>query len=237
VVAEEFPPTAPARRRWKRAYTAGIVVTLVILALAEAAIIARLVTLPTIVSVAAPVLPVSPQPPALDTRVETDAVIPAVDTVTKPAPDRDAGLIALAAARQQSGGIRWSSAIELNVFEGDRVLGSTADGPIVATAGTHELDLVNTALGYRTRQTVTIRPGVITPLTLTPPMGRININAQPWAQVLIDDSPIGETPLANISVPLGQHQVTFRHPEMGERRETVTVRADTITRVTTSFER
>jgi hypothetical protein len=157
--------------------------------------------------------------------------------VTKPAPDRDAGLIALAAARQQSGGIRWSSAIELNVFEGDRVLGSTADGPIVATAGTHELDLVNTALGYRTRQTVTIRPGVITPLTLTPPMGRININAQPWAQVLIDDSPIGETPLANISVPLGQHQVTFRHPEMGERRETVTVRADTITRVTTSFER
>ena len=74
-------------------------------------------------------------------------------------------------------------------------------------------------------------------MTLTPPMGRININAQPWAQVLIDDSPIGETPLANISVPLGQHQVTFRHPEMGERRETVTVRADTITRVTTSFER
>jgi hypothetical protein len=29
--------------------------------------------------------------------------------------------------------------------------------------------------------------------------------------------------------------VTFRHPQLGERRETVTVRADTPTRVSTSF--
>ena len=63
------------------------------------------------------------------------------------------------------------------VLEGDRVLGSTADGPIVTTAGTHQLDLVNSALGYRVRQTVTIRAGVLSPLTITPPMGRISINA------------------------------------------------------------
>ena len=85
--------------------------------------------------------------------------------------------------------MRISSPIELKVLEGERVLGSTADGPIVTTAGTHQLDFLNTALGYRVRQAVTIRAGTLTPLTITPPMGRISINADPWAQVLIDDKP------------------------------------------------
>jgi len=142
-----------------------------------------------------------------------------------------------AAAHQRSGGVRFSSPIELKVLEGDRVLGSTADGPIVTTAGIHQLDLMNTALGYRIHQTVTIRAGALTPLTITPPMGRISINAEPWAQVTIDDRAVGDTPLANISVSLGEHQVIFRHPQLGERRETVIVRADTPARISTSFQR
>lgn len=145
--------------------------------------------------------------------------------------------IAEAAARQRSGGVRISSPIELKVLEGDRVLGSTADGPIVTTAGTHQLDLINTALGYRMHQTVTVRVGVLTPLTITPPMGRISLNAQPWAQVLIDDKPVGETPLANVPVNVGDHQVVFRNPEFGEHRETVTVRADVPARISTTFQR
>jgi hypothetical protein len=165
---------------------------------------------------------------------------PAIATTLTPGavPATDARAIAAieeAGTRQRSGGVRVSSPIELKVLEGERVLGSTADGPIVTTAGTHQLDLLNTALGYRVRQTVTIRAGVLTPLTITPPMGRLSINADPWAQVLIDDRPIGDTPVANVSVSLGEHQVTFRHPQLGERRETVTVRADVATRISTSF--
>jgi len=168
------------------------------------------------------------------------AVAPAVESTVTAAPVAAADARALAAieqagARQRSGGVRVTSPIELKVLEGDRVLGSTADGPIVTSEGTHQLDLLNTALGYRVRQTVTIRAGVLTPLTITPPMGRLSINADPWAQVLIDDRPIGDTPVANVSVSLGEHQVTFRHPQLGERRETVVVRADVPTRVSTSF--
>ncbi len=96
---------------------------------------------------------------------------------------------------------------------------------------------MNTALGYRSRQTVTIRAGVISRLTVAPPMGRISINAQPWAQVLIDDSAVGDTPLANVAVAVGDHVVTFRHPQLGERRERVTVRADAPARISTSFQR
>jgi hypothetical protein len=142
-----------------------------------------------------------------------------------------------AAAQQRSGGVRISSPIELKVLEGDRVLGSTADGPIVTTAGVHQLDLMNTTLGYRTHQTVTIRAGSMAALAITPPMGRISVNAEPWAQVSIDDKAIGDTPLANVSVSLGDHQVVFRHPQFGERRETVTVRADAPARISTSFQR
>jgi len=169
------------------------------------------------------------------------AVAPAVQSAGAATPlptAEDARALAAiedAGARQRSGGVTVSSPIELKVLEGDRVLGSTADGPIVTSAGTHQLDLLNTALGYRVRQTVTIRAGVLTPLTITPPMGRLSINADPWAQVLIDDRPIGDTPVANVSVSLGEHQVTFRHPQLGERRETVIVRADVPTRVSTSF--
>jgi len=159
----------------------------------------------------------------------TAAAVPAAGDARALAAIEEAG------TRQRSGGVRVSSPIELKVLEGEQVLGSTADGPIVTTAGTHQLDLLNVALGYRVRQTVTIRAGVLTPLTITPPMGRLSINADPWAQVLIDDRPIGDTPVANVSVSLGEHQVTFRHPQLGERRETVTVRADTPTRVSTSF--
>ena len=227
----------PPRRRWRKGFTIAIGATLAAVALGEGAIIARLGTQPTVVSVAAPVFTPRPQQPVAAAPTETPAVVPAIDTGKAVVKDANDEAIAQAAARQRSGGVKLSSPIDLNVLEGDRVLGSTADGPIVATAGTHQLELVNAALGYRSRQTVTIKAGVITPVTVPTPMGRINVNAQPWAQVLIDDSPIGDTPLANVAVPLGQHQITFRHPQLGERRETVTVRADTIARISTSFDR
>jgi hypothetical protein len=146
-------------------------------------------------------------------------------------------LIEAAASRQRSGGVRFVTPVELKVLQGESVLGSTADGPIVAPAGTHQLDLINPALGVRVRRDVTFRSGEITTLNITIPPGRISVNARPWAEVLIDNRPVGETPLANILVPIGDHEVVFRHPELGERRQIVTVRTDVATRVSTSFDR
>jgi hypothetical protein len=229
------PPQAARPRRWRRALTIGVSVTLGAIAVGEGLVIATLRTQPAVVSIASPAAPVASPPPGALTEVPDRR--PANVLAVAPAVDDMVDVVAQAAARQRSGGVRLAAPIELTVFEGDRLLGTTADGPIVTTAGAHQLDLVNTGLGYRSRQAVTIRAGVITPLTLPTPMGRININAQPWAQVLIDDSPLGETPLANVSVPLGTHQITFRHPQLGERRETVIVRADTIARVSTAFDR
>lgn len=165
------------------------------------------------------------------------AVVDPAAVAAKAQSDRTSAALDLAAARQRTGGLQIKAPINLTVLEGDRILGSTADGPIVASAGSHQLDLVNAALGFRVRQNITIKAGVIAPWTIIVPMGRLSVNAQPWAQVLIDDNPVGETPLANVQVPIGDHQIIFRHPQMGERRERVTVRADVPARVSTTFQR
>jgi hypothetical protein len=142
-----------------------------------------------------------------------------------------------AAARERRGGLRVSSPIELQVLEGDHVLGSSTDGPVVAPAGKHELDFVNTELGYQSHQVVEFKAGQIVPMKISPPAGRVSINAVPWALVLIDGNSVGETPLGNVALPVGEHQITFRHPQLGERTQKVIVKANAATRVSAVFTR
>ena len=170
-------------------------------------------------------------------RLQASAPPAASTTGASEAEERAATALAAAAARQRSGGLRLIAPFDVQVLEGEKVLGSSADGPVVTTAGTHQLDLVNNAVGYRARQTVEIKAGQIVSLNVKAPDGRISINAQPWAQVSIDGKSVGETPLANLSVPLGEHEIVFRHPQLGERRETVVVKAGAPARVSATMGR
>jgi PEGA domain len=138
---------------------------------------------------------------------------------------------------QRTGGMRLSSPFEVEVFEGNKRLGSSATGIISAAAGRRELELVNTRLGYRARKVVDVKGGEVVQVSVVPPNGRLSINALPWAEVWIDGKPVGETPLANLSVPLGEHEIVFRHPQLGERRQTALVRQDVVTRVSANLQR
>ena len=84
---------------------------------------------------------------------------------------------------------------------------------------------------------MTFRAGEITTLAITVPPGRISLNAAPWAEVWIDNRLMGETPLANLEIPIGEHEVVFRNPDLGERRQNVIVRADAIARASATFDR
>jgi len=130
-----------------------------------------------------------------------------------------------------------SSSIELHVLDGERLLGSSKDGPIIARAGRHEFEFVNSVIGYRVRREVDVKPGQITALSVTVPNGTLNINAIPWAAVWIDGTFHGETPLGNLSIVPGEHEIVFRHPQLGERRERVVVRPDTPGRVAVNLQR
>ena len=163
------------------------------------------------------------------------AVVQAAAVSERPADSSAAA--AIASAHDRRGGLRIASPIEIQVLEGERVLGSTADGPIVTTAGRHELDFINSALGYRSRRVVDIRAGQIVRMSVVPPDGRVSINAVPWAQVWINGSLVGDTPLANLPLAAGEHQITFRHPQLGEQTQKVAVRSAALTRVSATFAR
>jgi hypothetical protein len=213
---------------------------LAVIALAEGGVITALLMRQPAQTVRIPAAaPASPIPAAETAAAPPETLAATVVPVAQTAPPSPpaADPIRAAANNQRSGGVRIVAPIELKVLQGERVLGSSADGPIVAAAGTHQLDLINTALGFSMRRAVTFRAGQIVNLDVPVPQGRVSINAQPWAEVAIDNRPVGETPLANLSVALGEHEVVFRHPELGERRQRITVRADAPTRVSASFER
>ena len=144
---------------------------------------------------------------------------------------------AVAPTPQRTGGIRLVVPFDVEVFEGSRRLGSTATGIISAPAGRHELELVNGRLGYRARQVVNVTAGQVASVIVSPPNGRLSINALPWAEVFIGGKSVGETPLANLTLPLGEHEIIFRHPQLGERRETAVVRQGSVTRVSANLQR
>ena len=150
---------------------------------------------------------------------------------------RPAGSTRVPAAPPRSGGFRVSSPVEVHVLDGERVLGSSEDGPIIAPAGRHEFEFVNSLIGYRVRRVVDIKPGEITALPVTVPNGTLNINALPWAEVSIDGKAVGETPLGNLSVVPGEHEIVFRHPRLGERREKTIVRTGVSSRVAVDLQR
>jgi hypothetical protein len=139
------------------------------------------------------------------------------------------------AAGPRFGGVTVSSTIELQVLKDGTLVGSTA-GPLAVNEGSHNLDFVNEALGFRYRQFVNVKGGQMTSVKIAVPNGRISINALPWAEVTIDGTLAGETPLANLSLPIGAHEIVFRHPELGERKQTAIVKVDGIVRITQTFQ-
>jgi len=163
--------------------------------------------------------------PLVVATAKVDPKLPEIRTLQPPTPT------------VRTGGVRLSTPIELTVLDGDRVIGSSVEGPIFAAAGRHEFEFVNSASGYRTRQIVEVKAGQIIPFTVAVPNGTLNINAQPWAAVWIDGNAVGETPLGNLSVVPGEHEVVFRHPQLGERRQKTMVRAGAETRVAVNLEK
>jgi PEGA domain len=130
---------------------------------------------------------------------------------------------AVANKASTAGWIRLDAPAEIQVLEDGRVIGSTDLERVMLPVGRHDLEFVNTPLGYRERRTVQVTAGQTTTLRPQWPNGSMAINAIPWAEVLVDNKRVGETPIGNITVPIGAHEVLFRHPELGERRMSVTV--------------
>jgi len=130
-----------------------------------------------------------------------------------------------------TGMVAFDSPLELRLLEDGHLLGLSNGSPLVLSPGKHRLDLVNEALEMRLSRTVTIEGGKTTRVAVPPPNGTVFVNATPWAEISVDGQSIGTTPLGNIPVAVGSHEIVWRHPQFGEKRRTVVVSAQTPARL------
>jgi hypothetical protein len=85
--------------------------------------------------------------------------------------------------------------------------------------GNHDLEFVSDQFEFRQSSRVNVTAGRGAPVSLTIPRVAMNINALPWAEVYVDGTRIGDTPLANVQQPIGDHEIVFRHPQLGEKKQ------------------
>jgi hypothetical protein len=112
---------------------------------------------------------------------------------------------------------------EVEVVERGEVIGSSGASKIMLASGRHDLTLVNRALQYEEARRVEVQPGGTSTVRVDPPRVSVNINARPWAEVTLDGRDLGQTPISNAMVAVGSHDIVFRHPQLGERRQTIVV--------------
>jgi hypothetical protein len=131
--------------------------------------------------------------------------------------------IASATSGPVSGWVSIKAPFRMEIYEQGRLLGTNDVDRLMLTAGRHELELVNDSLGYRVTRVVQVPPGRTATIELELPRGVVNLNAIPWAEVWIGGQKVGDTPIGNLSVPIGSHEVIFRHPQFGEKRHAISV--------------
>jgi hypothetical protein len=124
-----------------------------------------------------------------------------------------------------SGWISVAAPVDMQIYENGHLLGSSATERIMVPAGKHEIEVSNVPLAYRSVRTVQVVPGKVVPLKIELPEQRLAVNAVPWAEVWIDGEKVGETPIGDLKVSVGPHEVIFRHPDLGEQRHAITVTA------------
>jgi hypothetical protein len=144
-------------------------------------------------------------------------------TVTVGAGTTAAVMASLVAPGSGAGWVTFASPVELQILEGGVVIGSTAAARLMLPAGRHDLVVSNATLGFQAPVRVDVQAGKSGIATVGVPNGSVSINALPWATVSLDGRDLGTTPLANVEVPLGTHDIVLRHPQLGERRQSVLV--------------
>jgi hypothetical protein len=144
--------------------------------------------------------------------------------------------LARGTARTAVGLVTIQSPIELDILEGGKRLGTTASG-VRLPAGKHLLELVAAPLDFHATMTIDVPPSGTANAAVAVPNGSLSVNAVPWAEVFVDGKSMGITPLANLPVLIGTHEILWRHPQLGDRRQTVVVKAQTPIRIGMDFNR
>ena len=124
-----------------------------------------------------------------------------------------------------SGFVTVYAPFDVTITEAGRVLRADDRHQVMLPSGAHELRFSNRALAYDVTRKVDVKPGEATNLQLTPEPSSITVTATSPAEVWLDGTRLGDTPLNNASVSIGEHDIVVRRQTGGERRFTITVGA------------
>jgi hypothetical protein len=130
-----------------------------------------------------------------------------------------------------AGWVALTSPFDVQLTEADSVIATGRTAKVMLTAGNHAITLTNAALQYREVRQIQVAGGKTTTVQIDPPKVAISANARPWADVIIDGTTVGQTPISNVLLAIGEHDVVFRHPQLGERRQTMVVTMGSANRI------
>jgi hypothetical protein len=141
------------------------------------------------------------------------------------------------AASSAVGYVTVDAPVEMQLLENGKLVGTSRMDQIILPAGQHEIQAVNEALAYSATQRVTVAASKSARVRFELPSAKVSINATPWAEVTIDGTSVGLTPIGNLSVVIGSHEIVYRHPQLGEQRQTVTITVSGPNRFSVSMQR
>jgi hypothetical protein len=132
-------------------------------------------------------------------------------------------VVGTSVAPAAAGWLTVETPLPLQIHEAGGLIGLTETSRLMLTPGDHQLTLSDAKTGFNLSRVVRITPGQTTTLVVDVPRSAVNVNAIPWAEVWVDGARAGETPLGNVMLPLGDHQIELRHPQLGTQRLTLSV--------------
>jgi hypothetical protein len=151
--------------------------------------------------------------------------------LAKEAPEPVAATAA-AAAEPTNGWVLVDAPLELQVLQAGRSIGSSGRR-ISLPPGSYDLQL--RGADFSTSKRVEVTAGRVARIDVDMPDGTLSLNAAPWAEVYLDGTRLGETPIANVTAKAGTHEVIFRNPQHNELRQMVNVASGKPTRVSVTL--
>jgi hypothetical protein len=151
----------------------------------------------------------------------TTTINQAMNAATGAQPIDAAGLLSAAPV---TGTVIVQVPFEMQVFEHGTLIG-VSGSRLSLPPGPHAFEVVSETLSFRAPARVDVVAGKTSRIPIALPKGTMHLNATPWAEVWIDGVKIGDTPIGNLPVTIGPHEIVFKHPELGEQAHAATVTA------------
>jgi hypothetical protein len=110
------------------------------------------------------------------------------------------------------------------ISERGRAIALDEKHQLLLAPGAHDLRVENRALGYVETRHVDMKPGDVASISIAPPKSTMTVTSSAPAQVFLDGTLVGETPV-DVPADLGMHALVVKYADGEQRQRSVTVTA------------